>query len=179
MYLLQILYLFLPAGLANMAPPFASIVFPYLGFPVDFGKTFRGKRIFGDHKTVRGFVSGTIAGVLCIYLQRYLYTSSPFFRSISLLDYTQVPIAFGLFLAFGSLVGDAIKSFFKRQVGVEPGQAWFPWDQIDWIIGALIFAVPFIKITPVISFSFLLIGLLTHLLTKVIGFFLKINDTAI
>jgi len=156
MYLLQILYLFLPAGLANMAPPFASIVFPYLGFPVDFGKTFRGKRIFGDHKTVRGFVSGTIAGVLCIYLQRYLYTSSPFFRSISLLDYTQVPIAFGLFLAFGSLVGDAIKSFFKRQVGVEPGQAWFPWDQIDWIIGALIFAVPsskLLQLSPSLSSS--------------------------
>lgn len=179
MYLLQILYLFLPAGLANMAAPFGAMILPQLSFPADFGKTFRGKRIFGDHKTIRGFVLGALAGVLCLYLQKYLYLSSSFFKSMSLIDYSTIPPIFGLSLGLGSLIGDAIKSFFKRQAGINPGLPWFPWDQIDWIIGALIFAVPFMSVTPLIVISFLMVGLLTHLLVKLLGFFLRLNSSAI
>ena len=34
--------------------------------------------------------------------------------------------------------GDAAKSFAKRRLGIAPGKPWFPWDQVDFVLGALI-----------------------------------------
>ena len=54
------LWFFLPAGLANAAPVFASRIpkSEKLALPLDFGKSFRGKRIFGENKTFRGLLAG-------------------------------------------------------------------------------------------------------------------------
>ena len=43
------LWFFLPAGIANVAPIFAAKwrLLESLNKPLDFGQTFRGKRIFG------------------------------------------------------------------------------------------------------------------------------------
>lgn len=38
------------------------------------------------------------------------------------------------------MTGDAVKSFFKRQRDMPPGSSWFPFDQLDFVIGALVFA---------------------------------------
>ena len=177
MYFLSVLYLFLPAGLANMAPPFAAMLFPKANYPLDFRLKFRGHRLFGDHKTFRGLFSGIVLGLLSIYLQKYL-DRFYFFNSLSLIDYSRISPLFGFSLGLGALMGDAVKSLFKRQIGVKPGHTWFPWDQIDWIIGSAIFAIPFIEVTLNLAITYLLVGLLAHLISKVIGFFLRINDTA-
>ena len=178
MYLLQIIYLFAPAGFANMIPPFAAKYLPQFNTPIDLGLTIRGKRIFGDHKTIRGLLFGSLAAVLTLALQKQLYPS-PFFYRLSLIDYSTIPFMFGLSLGLGALFGDAIKSFFKRQSGLTPGTTWFPWDQIDWIIGSLITALPFIKINLNMVISYLIIGLVSHLMGRVVGFMLKISDSAI
>ncbi|KAA0006124.1 MAG: CDP-archaeol synthase, partial [Thermoplasmata archaeon] len=39
---------------------------------------------------------------------------------------------------FGALLGDIVESFFKRRVGKERGEDWIPFDQVDFLIGALI-----------------------------------------
>jgi CDP-2,3-bis-(O-geranylgeranyl)-sn-glycerol synthase len=39
-------------------------------------------------------------------------------------------------------VGDAVKSFFKRQIGVAPGASWIGFDQLDFFIGAYAFVAP-------------------------------------
>src|SRR3989442_11408209 len=54
----QALWFFLPAYVANpMAVVFGG------GTPIDFGRTLRdGERLFGDGKTWRGLVGGTLAG---------------------------------------------------------------------------------------------------------------------
>src|SRR5207244_4565349 len=56
----QALWFFLPAYVANpMAVVFGG------GTPIDFGRTLRdGERLFGDGKTWRGLVGGTLAGAL-------------------------------------------------------------------------------------------------------------------
>src|SRR2546425_163624 len=56
----QPLWFFLPAYVANpMAVVFGG------GAPIDLGRTFRdGERLFGDGKTWRGLVGGTLAGAL-------------------------------------------------------------------------------------------------------------------
>src|ERR1039457_3892121 len=66
-----VIWFFLPAGLGNAAPIIAA-KFPGLKnwtFPLDGYATFRGKRLLGDHKTVRGLVSGILIGMLTAFLQ--------------------------------------------------------------------------------------------------------------
>ena len=59
------------------------------------------------------------------------------------LDYVGLPtLIVGPLFAIGALGGDALKSFFKRQVGIRPGGTWFPFDQIDYIIGGAIASQP-------------------------------------
>ncbi len=138
--MLFVFWFFLPAGMANMAPIFAAKL-PWLRtftYPLDGYATFRGRRIFGSHKTLRGLFSGILVGVLTVYLQIAIYMHVPFVRNFVLIDYTTIhPILFGMLSSVGALGGDAIKSFFKRQLNITPGKSWFPFDQIDYVIGGV------------------------------------------
>lgn len=132
---IQAFLIFLPAGIANMTPPVANKI-PYLNqwiTPLDLGKSFRGIRLFGTNKTWRGLITGTICGTLAGAL---LY---PFFVDTDWKVYILRCAA----ISAGALIGDAVESFFKRQHGVPPGSAWFPFDQLDYIVFGLAFMVPF------------------------------------
>ena len=121
-----------------MAPVFASHLFPKWGYPVNAGKTFRGQRIFGDHKTIRGFLAGIFVSSLVYGVQQLAFRESQLIREMSLLDYGNHSLWLGAILGTGALGGDLLKSFFKRQVAIAPGKSWFPFDQIDWMIGTLL-----------------------------------------
>lgn len=140
--ILSITYFLVPAGFANMAPVIGKKLLPQLAKPVDCGKSWRGKRIFGANKTWRGFIFGAIVGIGMLWLQQYLYQFS-FFQSISLVNYPETSVFLGFWLGVGALMGDSIESFFKRRVNIAPGQPWIPFDQIDDAIGAMVFAIPF------------------------------------
>lgn len=141
---IKIVWFFLPAGCANMLTAFVKR-WPILNYPVDFGKKFKGERIFGSHKTWRGIVFGILGAVAMVFIQKSFYSYT---TEITLLDYRQVSawVLGGLF-GLGAALGDLIRSFFKRRVGIEPGGKWFPFDQVDWIIGAII-AVSFYITIP-------------------------------
>lgn len=132
----QTLYFFLPAYLANMAPVFARGHFEWAAAPIDAGRSWRGCRILGDHKTWRGVVSGVVAGAFGFALQCWLYRAG-FARDLALMDYGSVdPILSGVLLGLGTGIGDAIKSFFKRRVGIPAGASWLGFDQLDFMAGA-------------------------------------------
>lgn len=175
--ILGIVWFLGPAYLSNMTPPFIAIVIgKRFDYPADFGLTWRGKRILGSHKTLRGFVGGIIAGILFGMLQQRL-AGAAFVTSIALVDYAAVNGALlGALLGFGALLGDSVKSFFKRRVGIKPGGRWVPFDQIDFIIGAFLLSWP---IAP-LSWQVWLIALVAHpiivIAFKHLGFYLKIND---
>jgi len=38
----------------------------------------------------------------------------------------------------GAMTGDSAKSFVKRRAGIAPSKPWIPWDQLDFVLGALI-----------------------------------------
>lgn len=177
--LVKCFYFMLPAYLANMAPVFAhkAWVLKFLDRPVDGGREWRGKPVFGEHKTWRGLAAGAIIGIGVAWLQYFLY-SVPFFKNISLLDYSGTNLwLFGFLLGFGALCGDLVKSFFKRRVGVASGSPWIPFDQIDFAAGALIFvSVIFVPSWIEILIIFLLTFFL-HILANRLGFFLKIKNT--
>jgi CDP-2,3-bis-(O-geranylgeranyl)-sn-glycerol synthase len=85
----------------------------------------------------------------------------------------------GASMGFGALAGDAIKSFFKRQMSVPSGESWFPFDQIDYIVGGLIMSVPFVqlKLSEYIIIS--IVWFVIHPIATFIGWLLKLKDSPI
>lgn len=180
--ILSILWFFLPAGLGNLAPILANKIpaIQKYTYPLDFHKKFRGKRIFGNHKTIRGLISGIIIGIITVYLQVFLYNHFQFFRYVSLFNYNHInPLLLGLFAASGALIGDAVKSFFKRQLNIPSGKSWFPFDQIDYILGGIIFTYFYIKLDTTTYIVLFIIWFLMHILSTFIGWLLRLKKDPI
>lgn len=127
MYVLQLLYFFLPAYVANMMPVIGRKWLKPLAKPVN-------KKLFGEHKTWRGLILGTVGGIVTAGIQSLLNISS-----LNLAPYDNWALL-GFLLGFGALLGDLLKSFFKRRVGIKPGHPWIPFDQLDFVIGGLALA---------------------------------------
>jgi len=165
--LLQSLYFFLPAYLANMAPELIKKV-PILNYPV-------WERKLGKNKTWRGLVISGLVGILVFWIQQILYPF-PLFYEISLIDYSDFSLLLGFLLGFGAILGDLVKSYFKRKNQIKPGDSWIPWDQLDFVIGGLILSwflyVPKVEVVALIF----LISPFLHLLFCRLGFHLKIKD---
>ncbi len=174
--LVVLLYFLLPAAIANMSAALSAKLFPKLNFPLDFNKTFRGIRILGDHKTIRGFVFGIITATIVYALQIYLYNAGNYTHKISLINYNKTPFYLGSLLGLGAVGGDAVKSFFKRQLNKKPGKSWIPFDQIDWVAGALVITSWIVPYPPVIILVSLTICFLLHFVVKFIGYLLKLDN---
>jgi len=125
----ELIYYFIPGYLANTVPVFAAKLFPRWNAPMDFGKKWRGKRFFGANKTWRGFITGTVIAGLAFMLQQSCLP-------LAGIPYAALPIWTGFLIGFGVLFGDCVESCIKRQLGKPPGSLFFPWDQIDYTLGA-------------------------------------------
>lgn len=160
---------FLPAGVANMVPVFAAKLFPKWDMALDFGLTFRGKSILGNHKTIRGLISGIFLGILFALFLSFLFPQL----------YQTKAIFIGFLLSFGALLGDSIKSFFKRQVGIASGKSWFPFDQIDYILGGMLFSLLAIRLSLLDYFTIFIVYFLLHLFVSWIGFLVGLKKAAL
>jgi len=175
-------WFFTPAGLANAAPVFAN---KFLGYnrwktPLDFGLSWRGKRLFGENKTFRGLVAGIVLATLAVGLQKYLFGHSGWIQEISLIDYSQPAVwLLGPLFGAGALLGDAVESFFKRQAGIPSGQSWFPFDQIDYIIGGLLLSLPLVRLQALYYLWILVVWFSMHLIVSYIGYLLHLKDRPI
>lgn len=137
-YIAAVLF-FLPAGISNMSPVLANKL-PGLNrwkTPLDLGHSYQGKRLLGNNKTWRGLVVGTLMGGITAVVVAKLNPNTVV---------TVAPFWAGVLLGFGALTGDALESFFKRRIGVPPGDSWFPFDQTDYIIGGLLAILPFVAL---------------------------------
>ena len=143
-----LLFIF-PAYCANAIPVIAGG-----GPPIDLGKRFSdGKPIFGKNKTSRGFLSGLAVGTAVGLIESLTF------------DYN---ILFGLFLSLGALFGDLVGAFIKRRLGLAPGDLLPIVDQVDFIVGAILFSVPICL--PTLSWQLIIAVLIitppVHLLTN-------------
>ena len=79
------LWFFWPAGSANTAPILANNIqaISRFTYPLDFYKSYRGRRIFGDHKTFRGLLAGIINGAIIGLLQVVLARNIPFLNDLT------------------------------------------------------------------------------------------------
>jgi len=152
------LYFIFPAYCANAAP----VIFGG-GRPIDAGRTFlNGKPLLGSHKTIRGFFSGLLIGMLVGCVQH-------------LLTPEEAPILLGFVLSLGALVGDLTESFIKRRLNLPPGSSLPIADQLDFVVGAIFFSL-MVSSPPL---SVLLIVLIItppiHLLTNILAYLLGIK----
>ena len=154
-------------------------LFPSLSrLPLDAGFATRGRRLFGKNKTVRGAVV-TITGItIGVLLQSFFLRSYPGGASLSLVDFSNTsPLVWGLLLGSGCVIGELPNSFLKRQLDIPPGGrpsnpllrtvTWI-FDQIDSVIGVLLFA-SFKTSFPLLTIVLLLgVGLLIHPLGAIV-----------
>ena len=96
----------------------------------------------------------------------------------NLLNYTQWA-AIGILMGSGALVGDLVKSYFKRRFRIKPGQSWLFFDQTDWIIGAILFSLPLGIFEFQVYLAGIIIYALIHVLTNYLGYLLNINKQPI
>ncbi|MEM6997988.1 MAG: CDP-archaeol synthase [Patescibacteria group bacterium] len=175
--LLGMLLLLAPAGIANTAPVwFAKL--PYIkhwNTPLDFGKSWRGIRIFGQNKTWRGLLSGALVGALIGLIQWFFIDQSQWLADIDLLQGEMNIVLFGAITGLFALIGDAVESFFKRRAGVRPGKPWVPFDQTDYILGAYVFIGLTLDLTPTQYVLGLLSYTLFHPIVSYAGYLLKIK----
>jgi CDP-2,3-bis-(O-geranylgeranyl)-sn-glycerol synthase len=143
-----------PAYCANAIPVIAGG-----GHPIDLGKKFfDGKPIFGANKTVRGFLFGLAVGTAVGLVESALFT--------------EYPILFGFLLSLGALFGDLAGAFVKRRLGLAPGDLLPVIDQVDFIIGAILFSF-FLSLqfmSPELIIAVLIITPPIHILTNFVAY---------
>jgi CDP-2,3-bis-(O-geranylgeranyl)-sn-glycerol synthase len=115
------IWFILPAWIGNMlACTFGG------GRPIDGGRTFvDGYPILGKGKTVRGLVVGILSAIIVASMQ-------------SIAKYTFDPLIFGFLMGSGAMLGDIVKSFFKRRLNIQSGRPLPLLDQLDFVAGALV-----------------------------------------
>lgn len=181
--LLFAIWFFLPAGLANAAPVFANKI-PILNkwsTPLDFGLKFRGKRIFGDNKTWRGLFFGIFIATVTLGIQVWAFNKFGWAEDVAInINYFILPVyVLGPLFAIGALGGDALESFFKRQRGIPSGKSWFPFDQLDYIIGGLFASFFVIQLTMKEYLAVILVWFCLHVIFTFIGYTVGLRDAKI
>jgi len=147
------------------------------GTPVDFGRKYSdGRRIFGDGKTWRGLVVGIIAG---IFTGVILIRVDGWFPAAGLPQHTLLSV---ILLATGALMGDLVKSFFKRRFNRERGSPWPVADQYDLVAGAFLLlligdpAWLFATVTVPVLVVILIITPVLHRATNIIGYVFRVKE---
>jgi CDP-2,3-bis-(O-geranylgeranyl)-sn-glycerol synthase len=124
--IIEALKFIFPAYCANATPVLAGG-----GTRMDFGKNFiDGKRIFGNNKTYRGFFFGWGVGIGVGLVEGLVF------------GFQNFPVLFALLIPLGALLGDLTGAFIKRRLGIAPGGLLPIVDQVDFVVGAVVFALP-------------------------------------
>ena len=139
--IIQALWIIIPAYIAN---GFALLTGG--GKPIDLGRKWKdGRRILGDGKTWNGLFVGAFFGItggFGITVVAIYANNSNDFVFLGLNDFGRFPIMIPIIasICFGALMGDIIESFLKRRAGKNRGEDWIPFDQLDFILGVLLFS---------------------------------------
>lgn len=155
--LISALYIIVPAYCTNGAP----VIFGG-GPPIDLGKSLPdGNRILGGNKTIRGILSGLVVGAIVGAFGYYLFSRNLFL------------IAF--LASVGALLGDLVGAFLKRRLKIKPGDALPGIDQLDFVLGALLFVSPVYKLSLGAIAILLFVTPPIHFLTNVAAYYLGLK----
>ncbi len=146
------LYFFLPAYVANTLPGIFGG-----GTPLDLNRKFiDGRPLLGKGVTIRGTITGIAGGTVVGALQGN--------------------VVLGFLLSAGALTGDAVSSFLKRRAGLERGAPVPLLDQLNFVVGALVFASFAARIPLDYIAVLLVVTPVGHLAVNRLGYLLRIKD---
>ncbi|MCC7081843.1 MAG: CDP-archaeol synthase [Burkholderiales bacterium] len=93
-----------------------------LAIPLDGGRSWRGRRLLGDHKTVRGLIMLPLAAGAAFGLLGVVREVLPQWLAGGLWTY-DVPALFalGAWAGLCFMAGELPNSFYKRRLGIAPG----------------------------------------------------------
>ena len=159
-----------PAYCANGAP----VIFGG-GRSIDGGRSFLdGKPILGSHKTIRGFFGGLVIGTLVGFVECFLFEAHRF-PSVSVITFSP-SILLGFVLSLGALIGDLTDSFIKRRLDIPPGSPLPVLDQLDFVVGALLFSLLIGELpSPLITIIVVIVTPPIHLLTNFLAYLLGVK----
>ena len=176
---LAAVYFMLPAYVANLS----GLAFGG-GTPVDGGKSFSdGNRIIGNGVTWKGFQNGTLIGtavgvVLGIIGMYFGDLSALTGGLIDLHVYGSVigGLILGFLMAFGALFGDLVGSFIKRRLNLQSGEPAPFMDQLDFVIGALVFSLVLVRISWSFFLIIIFLSIFLHLGANIVAYLLGMKD---
>jgi CDP-2,3-bis-(O-geranylgeranyl)-sn-glycerol synthase len=160
----QALIFIFPAYCANGTPVLAGG-----GIRMDFGKNFiDGRRVFGNNKTFRGFFFGWAVGFFVGIMEGFVF------------GFDKVPVLLSVLIPLGGLLGDLTGAFIKRRLDIAPGGLLPVVDQIDFVVGAVVFSLPLVLINwQGLSWQLIVVVLLItppiHLFTNFLAYKLKLK----
>ncbi len=157
-----------------------------LATPIDRGRTFRGRRLFGANKTYRGVVAVGLGTALGYALRPYAGNGIDGALEPAWLGHPgTAPFAFGLLVGVAAMVAELPNSFVKRQLGIGAGQAgggmlgvvFYVVDQIDmlagvWLVLSFVIAVRPSAVAWSVAFLFV-----AHQVFTVLGYGLGMRST--
>ena len=178
------IYFMLPAYLAN-----ASALTFGGGTPLDMGRSMNdGRRILGDGVTWKGSIIGILIGMAVGLVQGaisgnivhdLLIIGDPGIANLvqgTITSNAVQGILLGLLLGSGAVIGDACGSFIKRRLKVERGGPVPLMDQLDFVVGALVFASLIVMISLSLIIIILVISIFLHLGTNIIAYLLGLKN---
>jgi hypothetical protein len=140
--------------------------------PIDLGRTFRGRRIFGANKMWRGLMVMPIAAAGAFAGLAYFRDELPSWLARGMWPLPPTSFALlGLVSGVAFMLAELPNSFLKRQLDVAPGQAptrlplaamCFVLDRVDSTIGVLLVLTLLVPVAPRTWLWALLIGVVAH-----------------
>ena len=153
--------------------------------PIDAGRSWRGKRLFGDSKTWRGVLVAVVGCIIGVAIQKHLIGEQA--RSIARVDYARLDVlAFATTMGVTAMLGELPNSFVKRRLSIAPGhttQGWlaavfYVWDQVDLLMLSLPALSIWARIDAELVVTAFAVTLILHPTTSLIGYLIGARRSA-
>jgi CDP-2,3-bis-(O-geranylgeranyl)-sn-glycerol synthase len=176
----QVLYLFAPLLVSALIAAFVHRydLLARTARPIDAGATLGGRRVFGDGKTWRGVLVAVVGSIATVAIQRYVV--GPRAGALAVVDYARAsPLALGLAIGGGAMLGELPNSFVKRRLGIGSGETaksplrravFWTWDQVDLLTTAWPLVAIWTRPTAALVATSFALALAIHPLVALIGF---------
>lgn len=187
----QLGYFLLPivlAGVGNMILVKLPLL-KGLQRPIDGGRVWRdGKRIFGDNKTIKGFVGMVVLTALWLLVFELLGKNLTWARELSLIDFGSyvTPISalgYGGLWGLAYVVAELPNSFIKRRLDIAPGKQGrgrtgilFTFiDQADSVVGCLLILPLLYRATLLDAVALFFLATAVHYAVNILLYFAKLK----